>query len=72
MSPRMNGKDYGQSILGWYGQPCHEQWNGKDCGQSIYGWYGQPFRREWDDKDYWHYIRWACAVDTINNTDGKD
>ena len=26
MSWRMNGKDYGQSILGWYGQPYHVQW----------------------------------------------
>ena len=22
----MNGKDYGQSILGWYGQPYYVQW----------------------------------------------
>ena len=26
MSWRMNGKDYGQFILGWYGQPYYVQW----------------------------------------------
>ena len=50
---------YWRSILGWYGQPCHEEWNGKDYSRSIFGWYGRPCCEEWNGEDYWLYIHLA-------------
>ena len=60
---------YWRSILGWYSQPCHEQWNGKNYGHSILGWYRESCHDLWNSKDYWHCICLAHAVGTISNTD---
>ena len=38
---KMFGFVYWNSILGWYGQPCHEQLNGKGYGCSTLGWYNE-------------------------------